>query len=69
MKDFVALIVQIFIIVLIQIIFEAFVDTSKKPYQAMVINIAFFLGSLYLLVDFIFNNIIKNINTIVHLPF
>ncbi|MCL2592946.1 MAG: hypothetical protein FWD82_06230 [Defluviitaleaceae bacterium] len=52
-----------------QIIFETFVDMSKKPHLATVISAAFFVGSLYLLVDFIFNNILRNINNIVQLPF
>jgi len=69
MRDFLTLILQIFILVLMQIIFETFVDMSKKPHLATVISAAFFVGSLYLLVDFIFNNILRNINNIVQLPF
>ncbi|MDR2938815.1 MAG: hypothetical protein LBV08_00670 [Clostridiales bacterium] len=53
MSEFLTLIGQIFIIACIQSIVELFIDIDKRPYQARVMNIACFLGSLYLLVNYI----------------
>ena len=69
MGDFFVLIGQIFVISLIQLILEVSIDPSKHPYQAMVINIACFLGSLYFLLDFLFNKILVSLNTIVPAAF
>ena len=57
------LIGQIFIIALIQTIMEVFISPSEKPYQAKVVSIACFIGSLYLLIDFIFNNLLRDFST------
>lgn len=57
------LIGQIFIIALTQTIMEAFISPSEKPYQAKVISIACFVGSLYLLIDFILNNLIRDFSS------
>lgn len=69
MSDFMILIGQIFIIALIQTIMEAFISPSEKPYQAKVISIACFIGSLYLLIDFIFNNLLNNLTSSINLNF
>lgn len=64
MSEFMVLISQIFIIALIQTVMEAFVSPGEKPYQARVISIACFIGSLYLLIDFIFNNLLNNFSSV-----
>ena len=69
MGDFYVLIGQIFVISLIQLVLEVFIDIDKRPYQTMVINIACFLGSLYFLLDFLFNKILVSLNTIVPAAF
>ncbi len=69
MKEFMVLIGQIFLISCIQTITEIFVDPGSKPYQARVLNIACFAGSLYLLLQFVFNHLMKELVTVIKFPF
>jgi hypothetical protein len=69
MREFITLVTQIFIITLVQIVIEVFMDASKNPYQAKLLNIACFTGSLYLLINFVFNILLKELNTVVKFPF
>jgi len=69
MSDFFTLIGQIFVVFLIQLVLEVFIDTGKHPYQAAIINIACFLGSLYFLLDFLFNKVLVGLNTMVPTSF
>ena len=52
---------QIFLIAIIQTIAEAFIDGGDKPLQIKIINIACFLASLYLVLEFMFSYIFRHI--------
>lgn len=66
MENFIILLSQIFGISLLQMIFDAFIDTDSYPFQKKIINFTCFLGSLYLVLLFIFNNLFVEINSIVN---
>ncbi len=65
MENFIVLLSQIFGISLLQMIFDAFIDTDSYPFQKKIINFTCFVGSLYLVLLFIFNNLFVEINNIV----
>ena len=69
MREFMILVGQIFLIVCVQSIVEMFVDLSKAPLMQKILNIACFLGGLYLLLQFVFNNIFPEITQIVRVYF
>jgi len=69
MNDFLVLIGQIFVISLIQLVLEVFINVKEHPYQAAIINVACFLGSLYFLLDFLFGKILVSLNTMMPTPF
>jgi hypothetical protein len=69
MKEFMVLIGQIFFVYLVQTIVEVFLDAEKRSQQIKLINIACILGDLYFLLQFAFNYILKEINTLVKMPF
>jgi len=69
MREFMILIGQIFLISCIQSIVELFVDLSQKPLMQKILNIACFLGGLYLLLQFVFNYIFPEITQIVRVYF
>jgi len=68
MNQLLMLIFQLLFISIIQTVIEAFLDTEKREQQKKILNIACILGSLYFLLQFVFNYVIKEINTIVKLP-
>jgi len=61
MKEFILLIGQIFFISCLQTLIEVFLNIHDKSYQARVLNIACFCGSLYLVLQYVFDNIIKDL--------
>lgn len=63
------LIGQIFFISLVQTIVEVFLDTEKRSQQIRIINIACIMGSIYLLLQFVFGYILQEITSIVTMPF
>ncbi|MCL2853152.1 MAG: hypothetical protein FWE20_08995 [Defluviitaleaceae bacterium] len=69
MREFMILIGQIFLISCIQSIVELFVDLSEKPLQKKILNIACFLGGLYLLLQFVFDHLFPEITQIVRVYF
>ena len=69
MREFMVLVGQIFLISLVQTILEVFLKSENRDYQIKIINIACIMGSLYLVVQFIFTYIIKELNSIIHMPF
>jgi hypothetical protein len=66
--DFILLIGEIFFIVLLQSVIDLFLE-DKYPTQKRFVNIACVLGSLYLLLDFAYDNILSEISTFVKFPF
>ena len=69
MREFIVLIGQIFFIALLQSIIETFLSTEKRDHQIKIINIACVMGSLYLLLQFVYNNVLGEITTFLNLPF
>ena len=69
MSQLILLITQLLFITIMQTVIETFLDTEKREQQKKILNIACILGSLYFLLQFVFNYVIKEINTIVKLPF
>lgn len=62
MSNIIQLFGQIFLIAIIQIVSDSFIDKSELPLQAKLINIACFLGSLYLILEFLISNILNSLN-------
>ena len=69
MREFIVLLGEIFLISLLQTVVEVFVDADKRSYQMRIINIACIMGCLYLVLNFVFENIISEIQTVVRFPF
>jgi len=69
MREFMVLIGQIFLISLIQTILEVFLKTENRDYQVKIINIACIMGSLYLVLQFVFTYVLRELSTIVRMPF
>ena len=69
MREFIILIGEIFFIALLQTIIDTFLDAQKHSYQMKIINIACIMGSLYLLLQFVYNHILSEISAFVKFPF
>jgi hypothetical protein len=69
MDEFIILIGQILIIACLQSLMEIFIDADKKPYQAKVLNLACFAGSLYLLIKFVFDFILMELVNVMNFTF
>jgi len=69
MRELMTLIGQIFLISCVQTIIEMFVDPNSRPYQARILSIACFAGSLYLLLQFIYTHILTEIVTVFNFTF
>jgi len=69
MREFMILVGQIFLISCIQSIIELFIDLSEKPLQKKILNIACFVGGLYLLLQFVSNHLFPEITQIVRVHF
>jgi len=69
MREFMILVGQIFLISLVQTILEVFLKTDNRDYQVRIINIACIMGSLYLVIQFVFTYVIRELTAIVHMPF
>jgi len=61
MREFTLLIGQLFFMALIQMILEPIIDPAEKPHQARIINIAFIMGSFYLLMQFVVTHLLDEI--------
>ncbi|MCL2616755.1 MAG: hypothetical protein FWD96_03815 [Defluviitaleaceae bacterium] len=67
MREFMILVGQIFLISCIQSIVELFID--EKSHLRKILNIACFMGGLYLLLQFVFNYLFPEITQIVRVYF
>ena len=68
-REFIVLLGEIFLICLLQMVVEVFLDADKRSYQIRLINIACILGCLYLLLNFVMQNIITEIQAFVNFAF
>ena len=69
MREFMVLVGQIFLISLVQTILEVFLKSENRDYQIRIINIACIMGSLYLVIQFVFTYVIRELSTMIHMPF
>ena len=69
MNELLALIGQIFLIVCVQAVMEMFIEQYKQPYLSKILSIACYSGALYLLLQFIFDNLLTEIFTLLRLGF
>lgn len=67
MENLFILLAQIFLISCFQILFEVFIDKDEKPYQAKIVNLACFVGSLYLVLIFIYEILITELISLLNL--
>jgi len=63
------LIGEIFLLICIQQILELFVDSDKKPMQMRLLNIAFIVAGLYLLLQFVFSYVLRAITSLLQFTF
>ncbi|MCL1935956.1 MAG: hypothetical protein FWF57_06240 [Defluviitaleaceae bacterium] len=68
MSEILQLFGQIFLIAIIQIVSDAFIDKGSMAMQSKLVNIACFLGSLYLVLNFLFTYIFGNFSTAFNFP-
>lgn len=68
MQAFLLLIGQIFLIAIINSILEIFV-ADNNPLMGRIIKIACYLGSLYLLLNFIFENLFVELSSVINFMF
>jgi len=69
LQEFLTLLGQIFIISFLQMLIELFIDSSSKPYQARVMNVACFLGCLYFLINYIATTLLTELASIFNFSF
>ena len=69
MREFAILIGQLFFIALMQTVLELFIDSDKKPMHVKILNIACIMGSLYLLLQFVFDYLLSEISAFINFPF
>jgi hypothetical protein len=63
MREFLSLLGELFIITVLQSIIGAFIDSEKEAYMLKIINIACYVGALYIVLQFVYNNILMKIMT------
>ena len=64
MDQLLALIGQIFIITCVQSILEMFIDPGERPYLSKILSIACYAGGLYLVLQFVFDNVVSELFTL-----
>jgi hypothetical protein len=69
MRELIVFVGEILFIVLFQTVIELFFDKDKHKSQMQILNVACILGSLYLLLNFVYDNILSEISTFVKFPF
>ena len=69
MREFTVLIGQLFFIALMQTVLELFIDPEERPKHVQILNIACIIGSLYLLLQFVFEYLMGELSTFVTFPF
>ena len=69
MREFMILVGQIFLIVCIQAVLELFINLSQRPLLKGILDIACFVGGLYLLLQFVFGHLFPEITQIVRVYF
>ena len=69
MREFIVLLGEILLVTLLQTVVEVFMDADKHGYQMRIINIACILGCLYLVLSYVMQNVITEIQSFVNFAF
>ena len=64
MEEFLMLIGQLFLITCIQSVLDMFIDKDARPYLSRILSIACYAGSLYILLKFVFDHLLKEMFTL-----
>ena len=62
MREFMVLMGQLFLIVCIQSIMEAFAGGKKNSFTQRILSIACYLGSFYIILQFTFDHLLRDIS-------
>ena len=68
-REFILLLGKIFLISCLQTLIEVFMNIQEKSYQSKILNIACFCGTLYILLEYVSQNIIKELFSFLRLNF
>ena len=69
MREFTMLVGQLFLIALMQIVLELFINAKERPMHVQILNIACIVGSMYLLLQFVFEYILGEVTTFLNFTF
>lgn len=61
MREFLSLLGQLFLIAVLQSIMSFFVNSEKPTYMLQLINIACYLGSLYIILQFVYTYLLSQV--------
>lgn len=64
MQPFLVMIGQIFLITCIQTIIEIFISDKKHVYMSKIVTIACYLGSLYIVIQFTYHYLFKELSNL-----
>ena len=64
MDELLALLGQIFLITCVQSILEVLIDPGERPYLSKILNVACYAGGLYLVLQFVFQNLMGELMTL-----
>lgn len=62
MREFLSLLGQLFLIAILQSIISFFIN-EKQAYMLQLINIACYLGSLYIILQFVYTHLLSQVMT------
>lgn len=63
MREFLSLLSQLFIIAILQSLVGFFINSEKQTYMLELINIACYLGALYIILQFAYTYVLSQIMT------
>jgi len=66
MTEFLSLIGQILIITCVQMFSEMFIDPDKRPYLSRVVNIACYAMAVYVVIQFLFDRLMREVVLLVN---
>lgn len=66
MHEFLSLLSQLFLISILQSIVSFFINTEKQTYMLQLLNIACYLGSLYIVLQFAYTYVISQVINMIH---
>ena len=69
MNDVIALFGSLFIIVMIQIIIDMFLDDSKRPFLSKMLGAACYAAALFVVLKFILDNLLPQIYNVFNISF